>query len=83
MDEDIVTGGIQRTAGRAERAAGALAGDPKTEIRGATRELGGAARQAIGETKDRIRRTVGGNSAAPFLAGVSVGLIVGLFLRHR
>ncbi|MDB5363782.1 MAG: CsbD family protein [Rhodospirillales bacterium] len=83
MDEDIITGGIERAAGRAERVAGALAGDPKTEIHGATRELGGATRQAIGETKDRIRRTVGGNSAMPFLAGASIGLIVGLFLTRR
>ena len=87
MDEDIIIGGAKQVAGRVERAAGTLAGDPATEIRGAARVLGGATQRAFGSAKDEVRGavgdTAGGNSMAPFLAGVGVGLVAGLFLSRR
>jgi uncharacterized protein YjbJ (UPF0337 family) len=83
MDDDTIIGAAKQATGRIERAAGKLAGDPNTEIRGAARELGGAAQRAYGEAKDEVRSAFGGFALRPVLAGVVFGLILGLFLNRR
>ena len=80
MDEDTIIGGAKQAVGRVERATGALIADPATEISGAVRELGGATQRAFGNAKDDVRGAVGNSRVAPFLAGISLGLVVGLFL---
>ncbi|HEV2675405.1 MAG TPA: CsbD family protein [Aliidongia sp.] len=82
MDENTIIGAAKEATGRVERSVGAIVGDPKTEIRGAARELGGATQRAFGDARDDVRGAVNG-STAPFLAGVSIGLVVGLFLSRR
>lgn len=83
MDEDILIGAAKQTAGRVERAAGRLTGDTETEIRGAADELGGATQRAFGKAKDDARQTIAGTPIQPLLAGMVIGLVIGLFLNRR
>jgi uncharacterized protein YjbJ (UPF0337 family) len=83
MSDDIIIGGLNQAAGRVERAVGAIAGDPATEISGAARELGGAAQQTFGEAKAEVAGMASESPLGIFLAGVSVGLMVGLFISRR
>lgn len=83
MSDDIIIGGVNQAAGRVERAVGAIAGDPATEIRGAVRELGGAAQQTYGEAKAEVTGLTRESPVGIFLAGASVGLMVGLFISRR
>jgi len=83
MDEDILIGAAKQTAGRIERAAGRLTGDTEAELSGAAHELGGGAQRAFGEAKDEVREAVAGTPIQPLLAGMVIGLVIGLFLNRR
>jgi uncharacterized protein YjbJ (UPF0337 family) len=83
MDDNTIIGAAKQATGRIERAAGKLAGDPDTESPGAARELGGAAQRTYGEAKDEVRDAISGIAIPPVLAGVVLGLVVGLFLNRR
>lgn len=83
MSDDIILGGVKQAAGRIERTVGAATGDTSTELHGAVRELGGAAQQTLGEAKSDVRVAASESPTGIFLAGVSVGLLVGLFISRR
>ena len=55
MDKDRIAGTVKDFAGKAESAAGNLAGDSKTEASGRAREAAGTVQNLYGQAKDAAR----------------------------
>lgn len=55
MDTDRIVGSAKEFAGRAEGAAGDMAGDTKTQASGKAREAAGTVQNLYGQAKDAVR----------------------------
>ena len=80
MDAHRITGAIKELAGGAQEAAGAVAGDTETELRGKARQVEGGVERNYGEwldmarelARDRPLLTLIGASAFAFTLGALV-----------
>ncbi len=58
MNKDQVKGKIDNLKGRAKEAAGALAGDKKTQAEGAADRFKGAVQKKVGDIKHDVARSI-------------------------
>ncbi len=83
MDSNRVAGGLKQAAGRFEDAAGALAGDVRTQLDGKGRQVVGQVQGAYGEALDTVRAAFNRNPIGAVLAIAGVGLLLGLISSRR
>jgi len=83
MDEHRVKGAGRRVIGRIESTAGALAGAPKTEVRGRVREAVGGLQQNYGFAIDAARAFAVEQPITALLAAAGTGFLIGLIAARR
>ena len=89
MNEQQVKGAVNQAAGRVQSAAGALAGDASSDVRGKVREAGarlqgayGDAVDAVSQARDRMGRTIQSNPTAAVLVAAAAGFVLGWTMRR-
>jgi len=83
MTEQQINGRIDQTIGRVQNAAGAIAGDLKTQAQGKARELRGQAEAAYGDTAQALVQLASKRPLSAVGAALGIGVIIGLFLSRN
>ncbi len=78
MNRDQVVGAAQNAAGRVQDAAGALAGDPMTQVDGKVLQMRGQARGVYGDLRNSLSHLAGDRPAAALGLALGVGVLLGL-----
>ena len=80
MDENRIEGAARNLGGKIQDAAGAVAGDMQSQVRGQANRAAGAAQNAYGQTVDGLRDFASDQPIAALLSALGVGVIVGILL---
>ena len=78
MNKDQVIGAAQKAAGRVQDAAGALSGDPMTQVDGKLRQVRGQARGVYGDLTNGLSNLAGDRPATSLAIALGVGVVLGL-----
>jgi uncharacterized protein YjbJ (UPF0337 family) len=65
MNKDRVEGKIKDVTGRVERQAGEWTGDPKTQAKGAAKQVEGKVQNAVGKVEDAAKKSDRKTSSKP------------------
>ncbi len=83
MTQNQVEGGVREMGGRLQDAAGGLAGDNATQMRGKINEAAGHAQQVYGDAVDEVREFATAQPITALLTAMGVGVVLGFVLGRR
>ena len=83
MTEQQLNGGIEQAKGRIKDAAGALAGELKTQASGKAQQLRGQAESLYGDALETITSLAADRPAVALAGALGIGVVIGLLLARN